>query len=273
MPNIVYVLTNPAMPGFVKIGMTDKPDVQIRMRELYGTGLPLPFECFTAREIEDRNAQEVEAALHRAFDPYRVNPSREFFKIEPEQAEAVLSVMAGRDVTPNRTEQDSALESEDREALVTFKKRQSKTTEDDFMAALTGNGARVYSQVLALGSRERLQVKWGEKGFSLNVSSNKGPIVVCYGFPPSAYDQRIYTGLQSAGGKGGVPKNVIDELRDKAFDTGLFEIAGRGLDLRCDTNRDLEDNQISVLIDFLCEVIGTIRQYDQPEPAADQVTE
>ena len=52
MPNIVYVLTNPAMPGFVKIGMTDKNDVQIRMRELYGTGLPLPFECFVAREID-----------------------------------------------------------------------------------------------------------------------------------------------------------------------------------------------------------------------------
>ena len=50
MPNIVYVLTNPAMPGIVKIGMTEREDVQRRMTELYSTGVPLPFECVIARQ-------------------------------------------------------------------------------------------------------------------------------------------------------------------------------------------------------------------------------
>ena len=48
MPNIVYVLTNPVMPGFVKIGMTDGSDVQARMNSLYTTGVPFPFECAIA---------------------------------------------------------------------------------------------------------------------------------------------------------------------------------------------------------------------------------
>ena len=53
MPNIVYVLTNPAMPGIVKIGMTDmRQNVQHRMGQLYSTGVPLPFDCVIAREIE-----------------------------------------------------------------------------------------------------------------------------------------------------------------------------------------------------------------------------
>ena len=51
MPNIVYVLTNPAMPGIVKIGMTDKLEVQPRMRDLYTTGVPLPFDCVIATEV------------------------------------------------------------------------------------------------------------------------------------------------------------------------------------------------------------------------------
>ena len=67
MPNIVYVLTNPAMPGIVKIGMTSASDVQKRMGELYSTGVPLPFDCVIAREIEGIEAGEIENALHTAF--------------------------------------------------------------------------------------------------------------------------------------------------------------------------------------------------------------
>ena len=51
MPNIVYALTNAAMPGIVKIGMTDRDDVRRRMSDLYTTGVPLPFDCVVAREI------------------------------------------------------------------------------------------------------------------------------------------------------------------------------------------------------------------------------
>ena len=58
MPNIVYVLANPAMPGIAKIGMPDRTDVQRRMSELYSTGVPLPCGCVIARQIEDRVAAE-----------------------------------------------------------------------------------------------------------------------------------------------------------------------------------------------------------------------
>ena len=37
---IAYVLTNPAMPGLVKIGKTTQLEVKERMKQLYGTGVP-----------------------------------------------------------------------------------------------------------------------------------------------------------------------------------------------------------------------------------------
>ena len=43
---------------------------------------------------------KVEKAFHNAFGPYRVNPRREFFGIEPEQAIGLLDLMKLEDMTP-----------------------------------------------------------------------------------------------------------------------------------------------------------------------------
>ena len=95
---IVYILTNEAMPNLVKIGKTTRSDVQTRMNELYSSGVPFQFECVYAVEVDDCNV--VEKALHVAFDPNRVNPKREFFSIDPEQAIAILKLLSKKDVTP-----------------------------------------------------------------------------------------------------------------------------------------------------------------------------
>ena len=94
---IVYVLTNPAMPKLVKIGKTVR-GVEARLNDLYTTGVPLPFECAYAARVEDMD--KLEKAFHNAFGPYRVNPRREFFEIEPEQAIGLLDLMKLEDMTP-----------------------------------------------------------------------------------------------------------------------------------------------------------------------------
>ena len=52
MVGTVYVLTNPAMPDLVKIGKTTR-DVQLRLADLYTTGVPYPFECEYAAKVTD----------------------------------------------------------------------------------------------------------------------------------------------------------------------------------------------------------------------------
>ena len=68
-----------------------------------GTGVPFPFKCEYA--VTTDKADEVEAALHKAFQPNRVNPSREFFAIEPHQPVAILKLLDGDNVTPDIDEQ------------------------------------------------------------------------------------------------------------------------------------------------------------------------
>ncbi len=111
---IVYVLTNPAMPGLVKIGKTSRNSLDQRLQELYGTGVPVPFECAFAAKVSDETSWEK--ALHTAFGPQRINPKREFFGIEPEQAIALLKLIALEDVTPATQQVAENVDAESRAA-------------------------------------------------------------------------------------------------------------------------------------------------------------
>ena len=124
MEGSVYVLTNPAMPNMVKIGKTTR-DVELRLADLYSTGVPLPFECEYAAKVKD--VDKTEKAFHTAFEPSRVNPKREFFNINPEQATAVLSLMAIEDVTPSVQEKAKTIDIEATASAEKFKKKRRPT--------------------------------------------------------------------------------------------------------------------------------------------------
>ena len=96
--NIVYVLTNQAMPGMIKVGITGSDTVETRMKSLDQTGVPLPFQCYYAAEVDD--AQAVEKAVHAAFDDSRVRKGREFFEMDPNKAKIVIQLREINDVTP-----------------------------------------------------------------------------------------------------------------------------------------------------------------------------
>ena len=114
---IVYVLTNPCMPGIVKIGMTERANIEARMKELYTTGVPLPFVCKFACNVKKSECAKIEKALHTAFAPQRVNDNREFFRIIPEQAIAILELFKHEDVTAEVTKEiEDELTPEDKAA-------------------------------------------------------------------------------------------------------------------------------------------------------------
>lgn len=95
--SFVYILTNESMPGYVKIGMTER-FIKDRVLELDNTSVALPFQCYYAARVSDH--KKIERALHTAFGDFRVRSSREFFKIDPFRVKAILEVLAEEDVTP-----------------------------------------------------------------------------------------------------------------------------------------------------------------------------
>ncbi|OGH85684.1 MAG: hypothetical protein A2493_02840 [Candidatus Magasanikbacteria bacterium RIFOXYC12_FULL_33_11] len=112
MNEIIYILINEAMPGYVKIGKTST-SLEQRIRELSAsTSVPLPFTCFYACTV--KNAQFVEHQLHDAFDNNRINPRREFFQISPERIVSALKLAEIENVTPKR---DFVESQEDQHAL------------------------------------------------------------------------------------------------------------------------------------------------------------
>lgn len=95
---IIYILTNAAMPGYIKIGMTTK-SLKERMSSLDSTSTPLPFECFYAMKVD--NVESVEKNLHGAFGDHRVRKNREFFKVNPERVRYALALANGEEITFN----------------------------------------------------------------------------------------------------------------------------------------------------------------------------
>ena len=83
---IVYLLTNPAMPELVKVGLVKSQtvsDLHARVGRLYNgnTSVPLHFDVYYAVRVND---ESVEKTLLDAFKDERVNSRREFLRLDPE---------------------------------------------------------------------------------------------------------------------------------------------------------------------------------------------
>jgi hypothetical protein len=120
MPQIVYILTNEAMPGIVKIGLTTD-SIESRLSSLNcHSGVPLPFECHFAAEVD--SCARIERILHQLFSEQRIKPRREFFRVDPEKVVLAISIGSFKDVTPGSV----IAEPEDKEALDKEKARRPR---------------------------------------------------------------------------------------------------------------------------------------------------
>jgi len=97
---LVYLLSNESIPGWVKIGRTNQVDR--RLKELYNTSVPLPFKLEDAIQTKSlRESSELEKSIHSIIDT--INPNlrrnteanrREFFKLTTDQGKEVFNLVS-----------------------------------------------------------------------------------------------------------------------------------------------------------------------------------
>ena len=98
---VIYILTNPSFPQYVKIGYAD--DVENRLKQLNNSEcIPFAFRIYATYEVEERL---TDLKLHALID--QLNPNlrsidnvdgkkrvREFYAMSPEQAYSILETIA-----------------------------------------------------------------------------------------------------------------------------------------------------------------------------------
>jgi hypothetical protein len=182
--SVVYVLTNPAMPGMVKIGRTSQDDAKTRIDQLYTTGVPVPFTLEYVCKVP--NSEEVEKALHIAFAPHRINPKREFFAIEATQAIAILKLLHVQDATAEIESQPTTLEKSEVDAGIQLSKKKSPPLNFDKMQIPVGSilTCKANSTTVVVVSAKKVQL--ADEEMSLTAATRKA-LDIPYSVAPCPY--------------------------------------------------------------------------------------
>lgn len=116
----VYILSNPGMPGLLKIGMT-RFDPTRRVQELSSaTGVPTPFQLVYYREFHDCVAAELEIHSIFATKGLRYNDQREFFSVDTVEAINTLLSLDDEEIANNSSQLTEVLDVENYNADINW---------------------------------------------------------------------------------------------------------------------------------------------------------
>jgi hypothetical protein len=128
-----------------------------------------------------------------------------------------------------------------------------KTDKEKFIASLDKNGKFVFESLFSFAEREKLLIRWGSKGFSLNKIFNNGFVGLCFGYPSnSVYKQSIYSGFEEINKKVNNPDSVIEFYKTELKRFGKFEKAKSNL--KWVLNKEIKTSDIDNYLEVLKKV-------------------
>jgi hypothetical protein len=96
---LVYLLSNESIPGWVKIGRTNA--IERRLKELYNTSVPLPFKVEEIIQTHTLEASRIlEKSIHSIIDTLNPNlrkntdaSRREFFRMTIQEGKSIFTLV------------------------------------------------------------------------------------------------------------------------------------------------------------------------------------
>ena len=94
MEGYIYCFSNPIYLNIYKVGFTTN-NPHYRRKQINTTGVPLPFKLEFAKKVN--NYKDKEKIIHKILSSLgnRINPKREFFKINLEHIELLFELIDG----------------------------------------------------------------------------------------------------------------------------------------------------------------------------------
>lgn len=191
---LVYILTNPCLDGWVKIGMTERDDIEKRLAELNSpANIPLSYRCYAVYEVS--NPFKVEKRIHSLID--RIDDSlharetlnngrireREFFKISPETAYGVFKDIAELrgDINMLKLYMPTDVQSQEEE-LAESRTKRTNNSFDLLKIEIGEEIAFLYDDsIKAIVVNNKNKVKYNNEEYSVTALARK-ILIECYGW-------------------------------------------------------------------------------------------
>ncbi|MCD4681373.1 MAG: hypothetical protein K8S00_13390 [Bacteroidales bacterium] len=133
-----------------------------------------------------------------------------------------------------------------------------KTTQTKFLESLDDNGKFIFEKIFDFSDKENLMLRWGSKGFSLNLPFENGFVGLCFAYPPtSVFKQSIYTGFEEITKKVNNSEKVISDFKTELKKHNRFENARTNM--KWVISEGFSETEIDNFIETLRKIIDQIK--------------
>jgi hypothetical protein len=130
-----------------------------------------------------------------------------------------------------------------------------KVNEKQFLASLDKNGLAVFKKIVDYAHNNDLSIRWGSKGFSLNVDIDDAFVGLFFGYPlSSVFKQSIYARFSEINKKVKSPENIINFYKRSLQNLSYF-VKTKWL-----INKAYSESDVQQFLNVIEEIIKKIKE-------------